>query len=131
MPTLPYRVPKIPAGPNGCLTSSTTATPDHASLRSRWIMIGTPRREPLGFGGEPFCERALIPSFRITCSSINRRHVVVTYGSCITVVPIYRDTAPGRSFNCTLVFDVALPEDAISNLKFSRLIASHLPSPLT
>ena len=72
---------------------------------------------PVGcFSWRPLCKSALTLSPRITCSSINRRHVVVTYGSCITVVPIYRNAAPGFSFDRTLVFDVAAPEDAVSNL---------------
>ena len=70
---------------------------------------------------------ALMPSSRITCRSINLRHVVVTDGSCVTVIPIYRDITAEGSDDRTLVCRVALPPDAVSNLEFSRLIASHLP----
>jgi hypothetical protein len=78
--------------------------------------------------GGLFRERtALMPSSRITCRSINLRHVVVTDGSCVTVIPIYRDITAEGSDDRTLVCRVALPPDAVSNLEFSRLIASHLP----
>ena len=59
---------------------------------------------------------ALMPSSRITCRSINLRHVVVTDGSCVTVVPIYCDATPGGSDDRALVFNVAVPADAISDL---------------
>jgi hypothetical protein len=58
--------------------------------------------------------------------AINLPHVVVADGSCVAVVPIYRDSAPRRPPDCTLVCRVALPTDAISDLELSRFIASHV-----
>jgi hypothetical protein len=58
--------------------------------------------------------------------AVNLRHVVVTDGGRVTVVPIYRDAAPGRPSNRALVCDVAFPIDAISDLRLSRFVASHV-----
>ena len=47
-------------------------------------------------------------------STMNRCHVVVTNGGRVTVVPIYRDAAPGRTSDRALIFHVVLPENSVS-----------------
>jgi hypothetical protein len=50
---------------------------------------------------------------RLLCAS-NLRHVIVTDGCRLAVVPIYRNSAPGSPSDRALVFHVVLPIDAIS-----------------
>jgi hypothetical protein len=50
----------------------------------------------------------------------------VTDRSRVAVIPVYRDTAPRRPSDRTLVCGITFPTDAIAELKLSRFIASHV-----
>jgi hypothetical protein len=60
---------------------------------------------------------------------MNLRHVVVTDGGRVTVVPIYRDAAPGFPSDCSLVFHIVVPENAVSRLQLSRFFTGHSIGP--
>jgi hypothetical protein len=56
---------------------------------------------------------------------MNLRHIVVTDGTRVAVVPINGDAAPGRPFDNTLVLHVALPENTVSCHKLSWFFTGH------
>jgi hypothetical protein len=61
----------------------------------------------------------------LSARTMNLRHIVVTDGGRLAVVPINRDAAPGRPFDGTLVFQVVPPENAVSWFQLSRFFTSH------
>lgn len=57
--------------------------------------------------------------------AINLGHVVVTDGSRIAVIPVYRHSAPRLSFNGAQIGRIAVPTDTVCNHELSRLFARH------
>jgi hypothetical protein len=61
----------------------------------------------------------------LSARTMNLRHIVVTDGGRLAVVPINRDAAPRRAPDRALVFYVAPPGNSIPCLQLSRFFTGH------